>query len=796
MIASRWKKVWADFWGNKTRTTLTILTIAIGTLAVGFNSNMGLYMNESMDSDYLSANPSEAQVFAAPLDDEMVEMARHVPGVNAVEGFSVISARIVRTDGKFVDIQFTALEDPSKLKVNMLKPVQGGSDVPKYGNKETILDNAAASLGYKPGDSILIELDNGRHRELKLAGYIHDVTGFPYNLTNRVNAYVTPETMEWLGGSSIYNALAVSVAENPTDQDHVTEVAQAVADRMKRAGATVNFVSVYQPGHHFAYSVTQGVFFVLGVLGYLTVILSGFLIVNTITALMTQQTRQVGIMKAIGGGTLQIFGLYIVLIMSFGLAALAIAIPLANLAAQTIGGGMAAWLNFNPSPFHGYTSTYIQQIIVAVVVPLLAAIFPIYNSVRVTVREALSDYGLGGNAKPKIDSVNKNSVLIPRPIRISLRNTFRRKTRLGLTLFTLVLGGAVFIAVYNLWASFDKVIEDIQGYFLADINISFNRSYRFDEVAGIAQSVRGVESVEGWLEYPGTLISDEAEAGTQILFVAPPSDSTLIDPIITEGRWLTTGDENAIVIGNHLLQMFPDLKVGDQLIIETNGKKSPWKIVGFYSITGNVSPPLLYVNYEYISRLINQPGQVYSLRVITSSRDGDFQKRVNDQLQAVYEAHGVQIGSSQLGAEFIESQKSQTDVLVYFMLVMASLIAVVGGLGLMGTMSINVLERTREIGVMRAIGASNGDIQSIVIIEGMVIGLLSWAVAILVAIPITSVLTTGVGLAILTAPMPAVYDMSGIIAWLIFTLVLATIASALPARRASRLTVRDTLAYE
>ena len=796
-MSSRWKKVWADFWGSKTRTTLTILTIAVGTFAVGFNSNMGLYMNESMDTDYLSANPSEAQVFAVPLDDEMVEMARQVPGVNAVEGFSSMSARILRPDGTFVDIQFTSLEDPNRLTVNQLKPVLGQSDIPAYGNKETILDNAAASLGYQPGDSILVELDNGRRREIKLAGYMHDVTGFPYNLTNTVNAYITPETLEWLGGSSIYyNSLAVSVAENPTDQDHVTDVAQAVADRMERAGATVNFVSVYQPGHHFAYSVTQGVFFVLGVLGYLTVILSGFLIVNTITALMTQQTRHVGIMKATGGGTLQIFGMYIVLIMTFGLAALLIAVPLANLSAQVIGGGMAGWLNFNPSPYKGYSATLIQQIFVAVIVPLLAAIFPIYNSVRVTVREALSDYGLGGNAKPKIDSVNKNSVLIPRPIRISLRNTFRRKTRLGLTLFTLVLGGAVFIAVYNLWASFDKVIEDIQGYFLADINISFSRSYRFDEVAGIAQNIPGVESVEGWLEYPGTLISDEAEAGTQILFVAPPSDSTLIDPIITQGRWLTTGDENAIVIGNHLLQMFPDLKLGDQLIIETNGKKSPWKIVGFYSITGNVSPPLLYVNYEYISRLIHQPGQVYSLRVITSSRDGDFQKRVNDQLQAAYETHGVQIGSAQLGAEFIESQKSQTDILVYFMLVMASLIAVVGGLGLMGTMSINVLERTREIGVMRAIGASNGDIQSIVIIEGMVIGLLSWAAAILLAIPITSVLTTGVGLAILTAPMPAVYDMSGIIAWLIFTLVLATIASALPARRASRLTVRDTLAYE
>jgi putative ABC transport system permease protein len=169
---------------------------------------------------------------------------------------------------------------------------------------------------------------------------------------------------------------------------------------------------------------------------------------------------------------------------------------------------------------------------------------------------------------------------------------------------------------------------------------------------------------------------------------------------------------------------------------------------------------------------------------------------VNDQLQALYEERGIQIGSSQLGSDFIQSQKSQTDILVYFMLVMASLIAIVGGLGLMGTMSINVLERTREIGVMRAIGASNGDIQSIVIVEGMVIGLISWMISILLSIPITNVLCYGVGVSIMTSPMPAVYGASGIIAWLVFMLVLAAVASALPARRASRLTVRDTLAYE
>lgn len=124
-MSSRWQKVWADFWGNRSRTALTILMIAVGTFAVGFNSNMGLYMNESMDSDYLSALLSEALVYAAPLNDDMVSAARDVPGVQAVEGFSSVDARIVRPDGSLVDIQFTALDNPQRLTVNLLKPLMG-----------------------------------------------------------------------------------------------------------------------------------------------------------------------------------------------------------------------------------------------------------------------------------------------------------------------------------------------------------------------------------------------------------------------------------------------------------------------------------------------------------------------------------------------------------------------------------------------------------------------------------------------------------------------------------------------
>ncbi|HSN22574.1 MAG TPA: FtsX-like permease family protein, partial [Methylomicrobium sp.] len=206
--------------------------------------------------------------------------------------------------------------------------------------------------------------------------------------------------------------------------------------------------------------------------------------------------------------------------------------------------------------------------------------------------------------------------------------------------------------------------------------------------------------------------------------------------------------------------------------------------------------PWLYVNYEYISRLMGQPDQVYSLRILTDRHDPASQRDISKQLVTAYEAHGIQIGEPELSTDWYQSQKANTDLLVYFLLVMAVLIAVVGGLGLMGTMSINVLERTREIGVMRAIGASNKDIQGIVITEGMLIGFLSWSISILLSVPITYVLCYGVGVAVLSAPMEPVYGVTGIIAWLLFTLFLAAVSSALPARSASRLTVKDTLVYE
>jgi putative ABC transport system permease protein len=114
----------------------------------------------------------------------------------------------------------------------------------------------------------------------------------------------------------------------------------------------------------------------------------------------------------------------------------------------------------------------------------------------------------------------------------------------------------------------------------------------------------------------------------------------------------------------------------------------------------------------------------------------------------------------------------------------------------MGAMSMNVLERTREIGVMRAIGTVDGYIMLLVIVEGMLIGVISWSMAVILAQPITLLLNNVVGSSILSAPLSYAFSWPGLLVWLTGVLVISALASALPAYNASRLTIRELPAYE
>jgi putative ABC transport system permease protein len=134
--------------------------------------------------------------------------------------------------------------------------------------------------------------------------------------------------------------------------------------------------------------------------------------------------------------------------------------------------------------------------------------------------------------------------------------------------------------------------------------------------------------------------------------------------------------------------------------------------------------------------------------------------------------------------------------LVSFLLIMALLTASVGSMGLAGTMGMNVLERTREIGIMRSIGAVDREIMRTVIVEGVVIGGISWVLGAIISFPITYGLSVIVSLAIFNSMVNVHFTWLGFAIWLAVVLVLSALASILPARSAASLTIREVLAYE
>ncbi len=228
----------------------------------------------------------------------------------------------------------------------------------------------------------------------------------------------------------------LAVAEKKTDVQHVNSVASTVAKKVENSGRQVYATLVYEPGKHFAASIVQALIAMMLFLGLLVVLLSAILVANTIDAVVGQQVRQIGVMKAVGASAGQIAGIYLALVTFYGILSLLVAIPVAAWAANIIGDGFSEYLNYRPGGFIFPTQTLIIQLIIAIGIPILATLFPVMRGARMTVREAINSYGLGGGhfGQSRFDRLIERVRGLPRPLLLSLRNTFRRKWRLARTL--------------------------------------------------------------------------------------------------------------------------------------------------------------------------------------------------------------------------------------------------------------------------------------------------------------------------------------------------------------------------
>jgi putative ABC transport system permease protein len=368
-----------------------------------------------------------------------------------------------------------------------------------------------------------------------------------------------------------------------------------------------------------------------------------------------------------------------------------------------------------------------------------------------------------------------------------------------LTQITLVLSGLIFMMVISVRDStvysFGDLMFSINNF---DVFFGFEDFERIDRVEALTLAHPDVKAVEMWRGGSAEIRpadQPESEDDRSASLNGVPVPTALYVPQMRAGRWLLPGDGHAVVLNQELANEV-GVGVGDWVTLDHGLKgESTWRVVGllFYPANSNSA----YVPREMWMKELGDVGKAGAIYIQTVRGDPASEEAAARSLRQYYDQYQLDVSPSayDTASGYTASILSQVGMIITLLATMAVVIGLVGSMALSGVLSLGVLERRREIGVMRAIGASSGAIGRLFIGEGLILGWLSWVIALPLSIPAGQLMNQGLGAAF---GVEILYNFTptGATYWLGIITVLSIVASLLPARGAVRISVRESLAYE
>jgi len=824
-VPPRVTKVLRDLTANKSRTLLVILSIAVGIFAIA--STLGARQVLLREFEYGLANSNMFSI-SYTLNDHssrvggVLNQIAARDDVDGVSGRRVTSVGFVRVpDGMSEQEALATLpvpgEDAEILNLQALDrdEFERGPDVNYFfslGHRvwppgpQDIVVEASALLVYdfEIGDRILIEAGVGRG-VFRIVGFAHDLNAIPTMFFEQVEAFVTMDALANLNLPQEVNRILVRV-DPDLDRVQVAGIANSIQERhLDPANILVDRMEVPEPGWHFFGSLFEAVSVLLLFMAFMALALSGFLVITTTNAILIQQTRQLGIMKAIGGMRRQISALYIALVVGYGLLALVIGIPTGILFGYAFIDYAAGVLNF-----HVTDMTYPPWVIallfaVGILLPVLAALIPISKGVRRPIVEVLSSYantvGFGGGW---LDRFLGSIRFLPRPTALALRSTFSRKGRLALTLTTLVLASAVVMSVFSAHASLGMTVDQIGSWWKYDSQVRFALPANSTDLERIAYQNESVIYAETWLDARISLMRPDGTVNDSFWTLGVPVDTQVLNFVYEYGRAPEPG-EQGVVINTELFVTEEYLMPPATVRIKVGGEEVERPVTGV--VTGSLQGAMLYMDREDLAELMGIPGA--ATRVVVQAEGGQYsmptlahvlerqglQDRLNVQLDKRFSDQGYTVVSTQSAANQLQASSEHLNILSTFLVIMASALAIVGVIGLSGSMTLTVIESTREIGIMRSVGASHLSVFGIYITQGLVVATISWLFGAIVSWPLSYALMMALRIT-LEMNLAYTFSWSGVAIWLAMVWLISIVASLLPAYRASQVSIRDAITHE
>lgn len=798
-----WHKVWFDLWHNKLRTMLVIISITVGVFAVGTTFGMVDEMLPTMDAAHQSTFPSHVTMqFDRPVPRDTILALRRVPGVEDVEPLNTIEVRYkIHPQDKWKKGNILARDDYPNQVYDITQLKQGVWPDGRYLGIERM---HSPWYGLFIGDKVIIEVD-GQEKTFQFSGVIRHPFVPPPSMYDLAFFFSGPEVMEMFG-IPLDTFTQVKFRATPYSDENARRVASAVKQRLANQGIGVVATMYQDPEKHWGRAFIDGMSIVTEVLAVISLLLSIVLVMNTLTALITQQTNQIGILKAIGGTSSSVVKVYLAGVLFYGILALLIALPLGSLASFSISRWFLGLYNIEYDQFAFSQKAVLFQVLAAIIVPLIAALFPILSGAALTVREAIASYGLGGDFGSSwidrfIEKIGRRFLVSY--YAIALGNTFRRKGRLLLTELVLVIAGAMFLMVMSLSSSITATNDAEFARRQHDIVVTLDQLERVDSTCALAESIPGVEDTGMWLAVPATILREgqrslDAGLGSQLQGV--PVEDPMYIPMVVEGRWLRPGD-NRVIVMNKQTADDENIHIGDRINLDLGDLgKAEWQVIGLYRVFlmfgGGFSVDAIYAPRQAVFEVTKKTGKGGTLLVRTSNHSLEDTNGVATRLEDVFTQQNIEIRAIETMPQLRLTTDTSFSIVVSMLMVLACIVALVGGIGLMGALWIGVIERTKEVGILRAIGAESPVIVRMFLMEGIIQGVLSWVIAVPVSILVTPMMAEALGQTMFKSSLDFSYNFQAVFIWLVVILVISTLASIIPARSAARINVRQSLNYE
>jgi putative ABC transport system permease protein len=796
-VSALLRKSITDLTRRKARTFFTVATLALAVASFGFFAIPSL-IDGSMQEEVRAGRLADVAVSMRPLtlNAEQLAELEALPNVAAVEPRSSMETRVLVGERR-APARLIGVRDFARQQVDLVR-VDSGT-LPAEGGVATEVQNANVGLlDVGAGDTVTLvgaaggQASPGKGRvELPVSGQARNTTGGEDVQDDDVIVlYMTADTVAKLNGGAGYNRLALLLRDSsPAAAAKTVEAVRGYLRSVPGFSGFSSLPEIRAPGDWSGKAETAQFAQLLGVITVLALLSSLVLISNTMTTLVSEQTGEIGVMRALGARRRQIAFVYTKTAALLGvlgaIAGAVLGIVIANLLAGYF--GQTFWavdVGFGVDP-----TVLLVSLAVGILAPPLAALPAVRRGTRIDLREALESTGSAVGGQDAADRMLRRFRFAPRTVQIGLRGVGRRKRRSIATAVIVALAVSNLLATLGLAASVTQTTRAEWADHFEDLRVWTSGSKLFDDRA--AETIR---TTPGVAAAQPALVTDVELAGEEAFVWGVPHEP-LFRYRLSDGRWFTAAEEQGrerVAVIERNLALTIGTEVGDQITLSTAGGAAPLRIVGIAK-NQQENGTVLFVPLTTVRSVLGAPSGTSTYWIKTTTVDHTLIDRTMTALEDRLTALGYDVGGE---ITYVEERDNVAEnrTITTSIAVLGFIIVAISMVGLANAITMSVLERTREIGVLRCIGARARDVRRIFLTEGVAVAVAGC----LLGIPLGYLLEVGlVWLVkqIVNVEFPVVFPPWNIVIALLGTVLLAALIALVPIRRATRLRPGDALRY-